>query len=86
VLAHPALKLSSLLGLLLFGLLLVTPSPTYAVDPEKYAGIEDDDPNPLPAHASEEDKRLLDELLKQRLLEPLALPGPCRRVRRGRGV
>jgi len=74
--AHPALKLASLLGLLVFGLLLATPSPTYAVDPEKYAGIEDDDPNPLPAYASEEDKRLLDELLSQRLLQPLALPGP----------
>jgi agmatine/peptidylarginine deiminase len=63
-------------GLLLLGLLLAAPSPAHARDPGKYASIADDEPSPLPAGASDEDKRLLDELLRQRQLQLEALPGP----------
>jgi hypothetical protein len=49
---------------------------TYSPDPSKYAHIQDDDPNPLPNYASDEDKRLLDEILSQQPIEAMALAGP----------
>ena len=55
---------------------LPVPDATYSANPSKYAHIQDDDPNPLPKHASPEDKQLLHELLESRALQPLALPGP----------
>ena len=47
---------------------LPVPDATYSADtaysgaPPEYAGIEDDEPNPLPRTASPEDKQLLDDL------------------------
>jgi hypothetical protein len=51
------------------------PDATYSADttysgvPAQYAGIQDDDPNPLPRYASPEDKQLLHELLESRALQ-----------------
>jgi agmatine/peptidylarginine deiminase len=52
---------------------LPTPEATHSADPANYAGIEDDDPNPLPAYASPEDRQLLDELLEARALQAQTL-------------
>ena len=42
---RPALYLATILGCLAFGMLVA--GPAYAGDHSRYAGIEDDDPNPL---------------------------------------
>ena len=64
-------------GSLFLGMLLVVASPAHAVDPEKYVGISDDE-SPVPAQSSNEDKRLLDELLRPQRLQSQAqaAPGP----------